>query len=121
MFEIVHIGIPTTQSKEGETYVPGAERFVTPPEKSPSPWNTSGSSRDGFPEAMHYDVHVAAKVDSIEKYAAPADETHRPRRWMEEPAGSASSGRTAPSSSSWRRNSGAGTESSLRPKGLSGG
>jgi len=61
MFEIVHIGIPTTQSKEGETYAPGAEIFVTPPEKSPFAIEyVRFLPGTVFPESMHYDVHVAA-------------------------------------------------------------
>lgn len=80
MFEIVHIGIPTTQSKEGETHVPGAGIFVTPPEKSPFAIEyvrfLPGTI---FPEAMHYDVHVAAKVDSIERYVEMADEVIVPK------------------------------------------
>ncbi|MBP6332943.1 MAG: hypothetical protein KA342_05800 [Aminivibrio sp.] len=80
MFEIVHIGIPTTQSKEGETYVPGAEIYVTPPEKSPFAMEyVRFLPGTVFPEAMHYDVHVAAKVDSIEKYAGLADEVIVPK------------------------------------------
>ncbi len=80
MFEIIHIGVPTTQSKEGEIHVEGAGIYVTPPEKSPFAIEyvrfLPGSV---FPESMHYDVHVAAKVDSIEKYVALADEVIVPK------------------------------------------
>lgn len=80
MFEIVHIGIPTTQSKEGETYVPGAEVYVTPPEKSPFAMEyVRFLPGTVFPETMRHDVPVAAKIDSIEKCAAPADEIIVPK------------------------------------------
>ncbi len=80
MFEIVHIGVPTTQSKEGEVHVEGAGIYVTAPEKSP--FNIEyvrflpGTI---FPQSMNYDVHVAAKVPSIEEYAALADEVIVPK------------------------------------------
>ncbi len=80
MFEIIHIGVPTTQSKEGEFHAEGAGIYVTTPDKSPFAIEyvrfLPGTI---FPESMHYDVHVAAKVDSIEKYAALADEVIVPK------------------------------------------
>lgn len=80
MFEIVHIGIPTTQKKEGEVYVEGAEIFVTAPEKSPFAIEyVRFLPGTVFPECMHYDVHVAAKVDSIENYLQYADSVIVPK------------------------------------------
>lgn len=80
MFEIIHIGIPTTQKKEGEVYKEGAEIYVTDPAQSPFAIEyvrfLPGTI---FPEAMHYDVHVAAKVDSIDKYIELGDEIIVPK------------------------------------------
>lgn len=80
MFEIVHIGVPTTQSKEGEEYVKGAEIYVTAPEKSPFAIEyVRFLPGTVFPECMHYDVHVAAKVDSIDEYVKLADSVIVPK------------------------------------------
>ncbi|MFI3226235.1 MAG: hypothetical protein R3Y09_02385 [Clostridia bacterium] len=80
MFDIVHIGLPTTQEKEGEFHAEGAGIYVTAPELSPFAIEyvrfLPGSI---FPEEMHYDVHVAAKVDSIEKYVELADSVIVPK------------------------------------------
>ncbi len=80
MFEIVHIGIPTTQEKEGEMFVEGAKIYVTPPEKSPFAMEyvrfLPGTI---FPEEMHYNIHVAAKVDSIDEYIKLADSVIVPK------------------------------------------
>ncbi len=80
MFEIVHIGVPTTQEKEGEIFVEGAGIYVTPPEKSPFAIEYVRFLPNSiFPESMHYDVHVAAKVDSIDKYVELSDEVIVPK------------------------------------------
>ena len=80
MFEIVHIGIPTTQKKEGEVYVAGAEIYVTPPELSPFAIEyVRFLPGTVFPECMHYNIHVAAKVDSIDHYVSLADEVIVPK------------------------------------------
>ncbi len=80
MFEIVHIGIPTTQEKPGEIHIEGAKIFITEPEQSPFAIEyVRFLPGTVFPECMHYDVHVAAKVDSIDHYAALADETIVPK------------------------------------------
>ncbi len=81
MFEIVHIGIPTTQKKEGEVYVEGAEICVTAPELSPFAMEYVRFLPECtvFPQEMQYDVHVAAKVDSIDKYVELADSVIVPK------------------------------------------
>ncbi|WP_317855898.1 hypothetical protein [Chakrabartyella piscis] len=80
MFEIVHIGIPTTQEKEGEVFVEGAGIYVTVPELSPFAMEYVRFLPNSiFPEEMHYDVHVAAKVDSIEKYVELSDSVIVPK------------------------------------------
>ncbi len=80
MFELIHIGIPTTQAKEGEIHVEGAGIYVTPPEKSPFAIEyVRFLPGTVFPEDMHYDVHIAAKVDSIDKYVAMADSVIVPK------------------------------------------
>ncbi len=80
MFEIIHIGVPTTQKKEGEILVEGAGIYVTPPEKSPFAIEYVRFLPDTiFPQSMNYDIHVAAKVDSIEKYVEYADEVIVPK------------------------------------------
>ena len=80
MFNIVHIGIPTTQKKDGEEYAAGAEIFVTTPEKSPFAIEyVRFLPGTVFPEEMHYDVHVAAEVDSIDEYLKHADSVIVPK------------------------------------------
>ena len=80
MFELVHIGIPTTQSKEGEFFAEGAGIYVTSPDKSPFAIEyVRFLPGTVFPEDMHYTVHVAAKVDSIDRYAELADSVIVPK------------------------------------------
>lgn len=80
MFKLVHIGIPTTQKKEGDMYIEGPEIYVTPPEKSPFAIEyVRFLPGTVFPETMHYDVHVAAEVDSIDHYLQFADEVIVPK------------------------------------------
>ena len=80
MFEIVHIGIPTTQSKENEMFVEGAGIYVTEPEKSPFKIEyVRFLPNTVFPQDMQYDVHVAAKVDSIDEYVKKADSVIVPK------------------------------------------
>lgn len=80
MFEIVHIGIPTTQKKEGEVYVEGAEICITAPEQSEFAMEyVRFLPGTVFPEEMHYDVHVAAKVDSIDRYIEMSDSVIVPK------------------------------------------
>lgn len=80
MFEIVHIGIPTTQQKEGEMHAEDAGIYVTDPEQSPFKMEyVRFLPGTVFPEAMHYDVHVAAKVDDIDRYVGLADEVIVPK------------------------------------------
>ncbi len=80
MFEVVHIGLPTTQEKEGEIYVEGAKIFVTPPELSPFAIEyVRFMPGTIFPEELHYNPHVAAKVDSIDEYVKMADSVLVPK------------------------------------------
>lgn len=80
MFKIVHIGIPTTQKKEGEFHAEGAGIYVTTPDKSPFAIEYVRFLPDSiFPEEMHYDVHVAAEVDSIDEYVKLADSVIVPK------------------------------------------
>lgn len=80
MFEIVHIGVPTTKSIEGEIHIEGAGIYITEPEKSPFAIEYVRFLPNSiFPQAMHYDVHVAAKVDSIDEYVKLADEVIVPK------------------------------------------
>ncbi len=80
MFEIVHIGVPTTQKKEGEIFIEGANIYVTPPELSPFAIEyVRFMPGTIFPEDMHYDTHVAAKVHSIDEFVAKADKVIVPK------------------------------------------
>ena len=80
MFKLVHIGIPTTQETEGNLHIEGANIYVTPPEKSPFAIEyVRFLPGTVFPEAMHYSVHVAAEVDSIDHYLQFADEILVPK------------------------------------------
>ncbi len=80
MFEVVHIGIPTTQEREGEVYVEGAKIYVTAPELSPfSIEYVRFMPGTIFPEEMHYEPHVAAKVDSIDEFVRLADKVIVPK------------------------------------------
>ncbi|MEF9960812.1 MAG: hypothetical protein RR448_09565 [Niameybacter sp.] len=80
MFKLVHIGIPTTQEKEGNLYVEGANIYVTSSEDSPFAIEyVRFLPGTVFPESMHYSVHIAAEVDSIDSYLQFADEVLVPK------------------------------------------
>ena len=80
MFEIVHIGIPTTESMENEIFVEGAGIYVTEPEDDPFKIEyVRFLPNTVFPQDMQYDIHIAAKVDSIDKYVELADSVIVPK------------------------------------------
>lgn len=66
--EILHIGVPTTQSKPGEMYMEATKLYRT--EATDSPFMIEYVRfMDGsiFPEEMHRAPHIAVKVDSIKE------------------------------------------------------
>ena len=74
MFKLVHIGIPTTQKREGEILLEDAGIYCVPPEKSPFAIEYVRFLPDSmFPEEMHFDAHIAGEVDSIDTYIKYAD------------------------------------------------
>ncbi len=74
MFEMVHIGMPNNQKREGEKYMEGAKVYITPPELSPfSIEYLRFMPESNFPEEVKSNPHIAANVDSIEEYLKYAD------------------------------------------------
>jgi hypothetical protein len=67
-YEFMHVGVPTTKIRPHERYVEEMKIYIVDPEHSD--FNIEyvrfmdGTS---FPEVMHFNPHVAYKVDSIAK------------------------------------------------------
>ncbi len=66
--EFVHFGVPTTVSREGESYVAGGKVFVTDPDANPFKIEFLRFEADSpMPEAIQQQSHAAYKVDDMAK------------------------------------------------------
>lgn len=80
MFELIHVGIPTGESREGEVFSEKKGLYFTPPEASPFAIEYCRYLDNCvFPESMRNVFHVAARVDDIDAYIALADEVIFPK------------------------------------------
>lgn len=66
--ELLHIGVPTEEVRQGETYMEGMKVYVTDPESSPYKFEYLRFDSDSWmPEEIQKMVHVAIKVDSLKE------------------------------------------------------
>ncbi len=80
MYKFLHIGVPTTQEKEGASYAEGVGVYVTDPAASPFAIEyVRFMPGTIFPEEMQHDIHVAFEVDSIDEHIKNADYVITPK------------------------------------------
>lgn len=62
-----HIGVPTTQAKAGETYLPDAKLYVTDPDANPHSIEWLRFESDcPMPAELQTRTHVAFQVDDLD-------------------------------------------------------
>ena len=80
MFELIHVGIPTSEPREGEIYSEAKGLYFTRSDRSPFAIEYCRYLDNCvFPESMRNTFHVAARVDDIDAYIALADEVIFPK------------------------------------------
>lgn len=71
MLEIMHIGVPTQTPQKGEEYSPDMKLYIAGPDTNEMKIEYLRFEADSpMPAELKNNVHVAYKVDSIEKYMA---------------------------------------------------
>lgn len=69
MLEIMHIGLPTQTPQPGEVYSPDMKLHIAGPETNEMRIEYLRFEADSpMPQELKDNVHVAYKVDSLEKY-----------------------------------------------------
>lgn len=72
--ELLHIGVPTTEVKENETYMKDMKVYVTSPDDHDFKYEYLRFDEDSWmPEEIQKQVHVAIQVDSIAEYLKKVD------------------------------------------------
>ncbi|BDD11097.1 hypothetical protein FUAX_35290 [Fulvitalea axinellae] len=67
MRELDHVGIPTSQKQDGETYLEGAKVFITDYNVSPNKIEWLRFEDDSeFPELIQSTAHIAYRVKDLE-------------------------------------------------------
>lgn len=67
--EIMHVGVPVTTPQKGEEYSTDMKLYIAPPETNELKIEYLRFEADSpMPDELKTNVHVAYKVDNLEKY-----------------------------------------------------
>lgn len=72
--KLLHIGVPTTEVQENETYMNDMKVYVTDPEVSDFKYEYLRFDEDSWmPKEIQQQDHIAIEVDSMEEYLTKVD------------------------------------------------